>query len=304
MVFPASILIVGGQPMKLYRTASGAILEHEAKFYQLPDPSWDALISGDDLLTHLQRRTSSLPPLVGLALNDLNMIAPIGSQEVWAAGVTYFRSRDARMEESQSAGGGSFYDRVYSADRPELFFKASPHRVVGPNQPVRIRRDSKWNVPEPELTLVISSSGKIVGYTIGNDMSSRDIEGENPLYLPQAKVYDGCCALGPGILVSNEMLPKTTAIDLKILRSNEIAFSGKTTVAELKREPKELAEYLYRESSFPNGCFLLTGTGIIPPSDFTLEVDDRIEIAVDGIGTLTNVVSQIPTPSPSGRGQG
>jgi 2-dehydro-3-deoxy-D-arabinonate dehydratase len=296
MVFPAGILIVGGQTMKLYRTATGAIVEHEGAFYQLPDPSWDALISGDDLLNHLQRRINSLSPLVGLAMDDLNMIAPIGSQEVWAAGVTYFRSRDARMEESQSAGGGSFYDRVYSADRPELFFKAAPHRVVGPNQSVRIRRDSKWNVPEPELTLVISSKGQIVGYTIGNDMSSRDIEGENPLYLPQAKVYDGSCALGPGILVSNEMLPKTAAIELKIDRAGQVAFSGKTTLAELKRDPRELVEYLYRETSFPNGCFLLTGTGIVPPSTFTLEAGDRISIAIDGIGVLVNPVSPREAP--------
>jgi 2-dehydro-3-deoxy-D-arabinonate dehydratase len=179
---------------------------------------------------------------------------------------------------------------VYTAARPELFFKATPARVVGPNQPVRIRRDSKWNVPEPELTLLISSSGKIVGYTIGNDMSSRDIEGENPLYLPQAKCYDGSCALGPGILVSDEPLPRETKITLEVKRAGKPRFIGETTLAELKRDPKELVEYLYREASFGTGCFLMTGTGIIPPSDFTLGVGDVVSISIEGIGTLINPV--------------
>jgi 2-dehydro-3-deoxy-D-arabinonate dehydratase len=287
----AGILPPGGATMKLYRTASGAVAEQAGLFYQLRTPSWDSLINSDDLGAYLLRCLESLQPLQSVSLDEINPQAPIGSQEVWAAGVTYFRSRDARMEESQSAGGGSFYDRVYVADRPELFFKASPHRVVGPHEPVRIRRDSKWNVPEPELTLAISSSGKIVGYTIGNDMSSRDIEGENPLYLPQAKVYDGCCALGPGILVSDEPLPRTTAIELTIDRAGQNAFTGRTTLAELKRDPGELAEYLFRESSYPNGCFLLTGTGIIPPGTFTLQPGDRIDITIDQIGILSNTVA-------------
>ncbi|MGA7235351.1 MAG: fumarylacetoacetate hydrolase family protein [Bryobacteraceae bacterium] len=217
-------------------------------------------------------------------------LAPIDSQEVWAAGVTYYRSRTARMAESEVAGGGSFYDRVYSAERPELFFKALAHRVAGPDQKVRIRRDSQWNVPEPELALVISPAGKITGYTIGNDMSSRDIEGENPLYLPQAKVYDRSCALGPAILVSEEPLPSTTAISIEIRRTGAAVFSDSTTLAAMKRRPEELVEYLYRETNFPNGCILLTGTGIVPPDTFTLQSGDDISITIDGIGTLHNSV--------------
>jgi 2-dehydro-3-deoxy-D-arabinonate dehydratase len=282
--------------MILHRTKEAAVLLHQQAYYRLPDESWDALINRDDLLAYLQRKVSRLPKLS--AFNPASILPPIGStQEVWAAGVTYYRSRDARMEESQQAGGGSFYDRVYSAARPELFFKASPHRVVGPNQPVRIRRDSKWNVPEPELTLVITSSGKIIGFTIGNDMSSRDIEGENPLYLPQAKVYDGCCALGPGILVTDDPLPKTTQINLTITRDCQNVLDAKTTLAELKRDPKELVEYLYRESSFPAGCLLMTGTGIVPAAPFTLLPADVVSITIDEIGTLTNKVEQSPSPS-------
>jgi 2-dehydro-3-deoxy-D-arabinonate dehydratase len=217
-------------------------------------------------------------------------LPPIGSQEVWAAGVTYYRSRDARMEESQSAGGGDFYARVYNAARPELFFKANPHRVRGPGQGVRIRKDSKWNVPEPELTLVMNPKGRIIGYTIGNDMSSRDIEGENPLYLPQAKVYEGSAALGPCILLTNDPLPKTTPIALEIRRAGAVAFNGSTTLAQLKREPQELADWLFRENSFPYGAFLMTGTGIVPPSSFTLASGDEIRITIDPIGTLVNTV--------------
>jgi 2-dehydro-3-deoxy-D-arabinonate dehydratase len=195
------------------------------------------------------------------------------------------------MEESKTAGGGSFYDRVYNADRPELFFKATPHRVVGHGGAVRIRRDSKWNVPEPELALLVSPGGRITGYTIGNDMSSRDIEGENPLYLPQAKVYDGSCGLGPAILVSAEPLPASTPITLRIEREGRDVFSGATSLADMKRQPTELVEYLYRDSSFPNGCVLLTGTGIVPPDAFTLQAGDRISITIEPIGTLVNYVA-------------
>jgi 2-dehydro-3-deoxy-D-arabinonate dehydratase len=194
------------------------------------------------------------------------------------------------MEESKSAGGGDFYDRVYAADRPELFFKATPSRVVGHQGKVAIRKDAKWSVPEPELTLLISPGGKIIGYTIGNDMSSRDIEGENPLYLPQAKVYNRSCALGPCILVSSTPLPATTGIRLEILRAGQEAFSGTTTLANLKRDPASLVEYLYRDNIFPNGSFLLTGTGIVPPDAFTLNPGDEIRISIDGIGTLVNFV--------------
>jgi 2-dehydro-3-deoxy-D-arabinonate dehydratase len=194
------------------------------------------------------------------------------------------------MEESKDAGGGDFYDRVYHAKRPELFFKATAHRVVGTGAKVAIRSDASWSVPEPELTLYITPAGKIAGYTIGNDMSSRDIEGENPLYLPQAKVYDRSCALGPCLLVSREALPLATAIAIEIRRSGEAAFSGTTTLAEMKREPEALIEYLYRDNSFPNGCFLMTGTGVVPPDSFTLQAGDEIRITIAPIGTLVNTV--------------
>lgn len=278
--------------MKLYRISAGAVVLHQDQLFPLGSRDWDALVRRDDLLDFLRESIRSIKPLSGDALTDLRPLAPIGSQEVWAAGVTYFRSRDARMEESQSAGGGSFYDRVYSAERPELFFKASPHRVVGMDQPVRIRRDSTWNVPEPELTLLISPSARIIGYTIGNDMSSRDIEGENPLYLPQAKTYDGSCALGPCILVTDQMPAKTTRIEMTVTRESKTAFTGATTLNELKRDPQQLVEFLFRETSFPNGCFLMTGTGIVPAGDFTLEPGDVIAISIESIGTLTNTVSR------------
>ena len=218
------------------------------------------------------------------------LLAPIENQEVWAAGVTYYRSRTARMAESEVAGGGSFYDRVYTAERPELFFKAMPYRVAGPGDKVKIRQDSKWNVPEPELTLLVSPKGKIVGYTIGNDMSSRDIEGENPLYLPQAKCYDRSCAIGPGILVRSAGLAETTKITLDIRRGGESVFHDSTTLESMKRKPEELVEYLFRDNCFPNGCFLLTGTGIVPTDQFTLQHGDEISIAIDEIGELRNVV--------------
>ncbi len=221
----------------------------------------------------------------------MTLLSPVSTQEVWAAGVTYFRSRSARIEESKDAGGGTFYDRVYAADRPELFFKASGRRVVGPLGEVRIRRDARWSVPEPELTLAIHSSGKILGYTIGNDMSSRDIEGENPLYLPQAKVYDGSCAIGPCLLLESGNLPKETAIGIKIERNGAHAYVGQTTLKELKRPVAELVSYLFRENSFPEGVFLMTGTGIVPHDDFTLVAGDRIVITIDNIGTLENQVA-------------
>jgi 2-dehydro-3-deoxy-D-arabinonate dehydratase len=204
--------------------------------------------------------------------------------------VTYFRSRDARMEESKSAGGGDFYDRVYHAQRPELFFKATPHRVVGPGAKVAIRKDASWSVPEPELALFISPGGKITGYTVGNDMSSRDIEGENPLYLPQAKVYDRSCALGPCLLIADAPLALSTEISIEILRGGQSHFFGSTSLKEMKRKPEELVEYLYRASSFPRGCFLLTGTGIVPPDSFTLKPGDEIRITIPPIGSLVNVV--------------
>lgn len=254
----------------------------------MPDNDWAALTTRDDLADRLRELAQSGTPAQPPPRDTI--LAPIAEQEVWAAGVTYYRSRTARMEESQTAGGGTFYDRVYQAERPELFFKASAHKVVGPGANVHIRRDSKWNVPEPEFTLLLSPSGKIIGYTIGNDMSSRDIEGENPLYLPQAKVYDRSCALGPCILVQDELPPAETRIALEILRAGQSVFSGETNLAQLKREPRVLAHYLFRENSFPHGCFLLTGTGIVPPDSFSLQPGDIVRIDIDGIGTLENTV--------------
>jgi 2-dehydro-3-deoxy-D-arabinonate dehydratase len=248
-------------------------------------PAWDRVFRDPEYRAGLLRAGGDPP-----TYDDRPLPPPIGSQEVWAAGVTYFRSRDARMEESAQSGGGDFYARVYDAERPELFFKATPHRVRGHCQPVRIRRDAKWNVPEPELVLALCPEGRIIGYTIGNDMSSRDLEGENPLYLPQAKVYDGSCALGPGLLLTDEPLPGDTPIEIVIRRHGGIAFLGSTSLRQMKRTPQELADWLYREASFPNGCYLLTGTGVVPPSDFGLEPGDAVSITIDPIGTLTNVV--------------
>jgi 2-dehydro-3-deoxy-D-arabinonate dehydratase len=275
--------------MKLYQTTTGAIAEHDGHAYVINASSWDSLIARDDLADHLQRSISGIEPTGPDVLQ--NLLAPIGSQEVWAAGVTYHRSRAARMEEAKAAGGGDFYDRVYDAERPELFFKATPHRVAGPGSAVVIRDDSSWSVPEPELTLLVTPNGKITGYTIGNDMSSRDIEGENPLYLPQAKVYDRSCALGPCILVSSDPLPRSTEITLRLVRDGQPAFTGSTTLESLKRDPATLVHYLFRHNSFPHGCFLLTGTGIVPPDSFTLEAGDQIHITIAPIGTLTNHVA-------------
>ena len=224
-------------------------------------------------------------------LRDLTLLAPLDRQEVWAAGVTYKRSRDAR--ERESVGAARFYDLVYAADRPELFFKATPHRVVGPGGRVHIRRDSKWSVPEPELALVLSPHLQIVGYTIGNDMSARDIEGENPLYLPQAKVYDHCCALGPSITLADAMPPlERVTIHLTIERGGGKVFEGSTGLAQMARKLDELVQWLGRDNSFPHGAILLTGTGVVPPDDFTLAVGDFIHIDVTGIGRLSNVVDQ------------
>jgi 2-dehydro-3-deoxy-D-arabinonate dehydratase len=269
---------------------TGCVIEHEEGFYASTH-AWDELITRDDLKTYLEKTVSKLPKSANNPLEDRQaLLAPIGNQEVWAAGVTYLRSRAARMEEAKSAGGGDFYDRVYSAERPELFFKATPNRVVGHLGKVAIRSDAKWSVPEPELTLLISPSGKILGYTVGNDMSSRDIEGENPLYLPQAKVYNRACALGPGILISSDPLPASNEIRLEILRSGRPVFSGSTLLSNLRRDLTTLVQYLYRDNAFPRGSFLLTGTGIVPPDAFTLNNGDEIRITIEGIGTLINFV--------------
>lgn len=271
--------------MKIYRTATGYIVEHRERFYSGAGLSWDELIFHEDLESHLTQLKPSSPIDLAQAI-----LPPIGQQEVWASGVTYYRSRNARMEEAKIAGGGDFYDRVYVAERPELFLKATPHRVVGHRGKVAIRRDATWSVPEPELTLLANPAGKLVGYTIGNDMSSRDIEGENPLYLPQAKVYDRSCALGPCILLTTEPILPSTEIRLEILRGGKTAFAGATALTELKRSFSTLLEYLYRDNVFPFGAFLLTGTGIVPPDEFTLQHKDEIHISIAGIGTLINTV--------------
>jgi len=274
--------------MKLYRCRHSVVAERAGCLYLLNVSSWDELLGRENLHDYLDGVIRKMKPADGVAPHDV--LPPIGSQEVWAAGVTYYRSRNARMEESKGAGGGDFYDRVYQAARPELFFKASAHRVVGPDAKVAIRDDASWSVPEPELTLLVTPQGKIAGYTIGNDMSSRDIEGENPLYLPQAKVYDRSCALGPCLLIQDEPLPAATEIGLEIRRAGALAFSGSTTLKEMKRKPEELVEYLYRNNSFPHGCFLLTGTGVVPPDGFTLKPGDEIRINISPVGTLVNTV--------------
>ena len=274
--------------MKLYRTPEGVILENNGRYFSVEE-SIDALVALDDLYLRLQSIVSSGSPRS--ADEPLVCEAPIEHQEVWAAGVTYYRSRAARIEESKDAGGGDFYDRVYSAERPELFFKAAAHKVAGPDAKVRIRSDAKWSVPEPELALFVNPRGRILGYTIGNDMSSRDIKGENPLYLPQAKVYDQSCALGPCILIQPDPIPPSTRIRMEIIRSGVAEFSGSTALTELKRDPVVLVEYLFRDQSFPFGCFLLTGTGIVPPEHFSLRSGDEVHISIDGIGTLMNQVA-------------
>jgi len=273
----------------LYRTADRLLVEEDGRFYLLDETSLDALVALDDLNAHLSSIIAAGTPESLTA--PPNLEAPIENQEVWAAGVTYFRSRSARIEESKDAGGGDFYDRVYTAARPELFFKAVAHKVAGPNSNVRIRSDATWSVPEPELALLVNPRGQIIGYTVGNDMSSRDIEGINPLYLPQAKVYDYSCALGPGILIQPHPMPPSTQIRMEILRSGSTEFSASAALTELRRHPATLVEYLFHDQSFPYGCFLLTGTGIVPPDSFTLHGGDEIRISIDGIGTLVNEVA-------------
>lgn len=277
--------------MNIYRTTDTIWVCHEACWYRFEQRDWDTFINRERLYNALEdeiqkARPEKAPP------DNLKFLKPIQGQELWAAGVTYLRSRTARMQESEKAGGDTFYDKVYRADRPELFFKATADRIVGPAGEVRIRRDSGWDVPEPELTLFISSKGTIEGYTIGNDMSSRAIEGANPLYLPQAKTYSGCAALGPCIHVPKAPLPQNTEIRLQIVRGSSMVFEAGITIDQMKRTPAELVAYLFRECEFKHGVFLMTGTGIIPPDDFSLAHGDRIAITIPPIGTLTNSVGK------------
>lgn len=279
--------------MKLFKTTKGILLKNNSKYYLLKE-EWDTLINRDNLFDYLSKQINDenyLDESESSLMIENFIQAPIGRQEVWAAGVTYLRSRDARMEESKDSGGADFYSKVYHAERPELFFKALPHRVAAHKEKVFIREDSKWNVPEPELTLFINSYGKIQGYTIGNDMSSRDIEGENPLYLPQAKVYNRSAALGPCLYVPQQPVSLETFISITIKRDGKDIFKNEIQLNRMKRNFTELAEYLFRECDFEQGVFLMTGTGIIPPNDFTLQLGDEIEISIDNIGVLTNVVA-------------
>ena len=277
--------------MKLYKTTQGNLLETNKGFFVLPEKDWDILINNDNLFADLCALSEQLNPIENAQqwLTE-HLQAPISHQELWASGVTYFRSKQGRQEEANASGGADFYQRVYEAPRPELFFKATANRIAGHGQAVRIRRDSTWDVPEPELVLAITASGKIIGYSIGNDMSSRSIEGENPLYLPQAKTYDGCAALGPCILVTEQSLPADTCIHLKIVRAGNEVFADNIAINQIKREFTQLVEYLYRECSFADGALLMTGTGIVPDSGFTLQIGDEVTIEIDGIGTLTNLV--------------
>lgn len=278
--------------MKLFKTAGGIVLEHEQQYY-IPGTDWDTLINREKLYTYLKSSLEAfekLSPGAVVAFQNSPLLPPIGSQEVWAAGVTYLRSRDARMEESKESGGATFYDKVYVAERPELFFKSLPHRVAGSGQKVYIRKDSKWDVPEPELTLYINSKGNIQAYTVGNDMSSRSIEGENPLYLPQAKTYERSAAIGPCLYIPELPISPDANIHMKIIRGNATVFEGTIQISQMKRTLPELAGFLFREMDFPTGVFLMTGTCLVPDNDFTLQVNDTVSITIDHIGTLTNVV--------------
>lgn len=277
--------------MKIYKTDVSILIEHEGYVFVSTGTVWDEYINRDDLHRLVKEEISGMEP-VGQSdwLLSQKVLAPVGNQEVWAAGVTYLRSKVARMEESEESGGATFYDKVYEAERPELFFKSTAQRVVAHQGNVRIRKDSTWDVPEPELTLFITSSSKIAGYTIGNDMSSRSIEGENPLYLPQAKMYDGSAAIGPCLYVPEEPIPADTQIVMSIYRNDNVVFQGNTAISQMKRAHTELVEFLYRESSFPFGCFLMTGTCIVPGNNFTLQSNDVVSITINPIGTLINTV--------------
>ena len=278
--------------IKIFRNQHDCVLQNSRQIVRVAEFSFDELFQSSNPADYANEFFGTA---VATSSTDTESIrhqpwlAPISHQEVWAAGVTYFRSRSARMEESQQSGGDHFYDLVYEAKRPELFFKATGPRTRGHLDKVCIRSDSTWDVPEPELTLAINSAGSVFGYTIGNDMSSRSIEGENPLYLPQAKVYRGSCAIGP-CLVIGDAVNQETEISIAIRRNGDDVFSGSTFVSQIKRGFDELAEFLFRDNEFPNGAYLMTGTGVVPDSDFTLASGDLVQIEIDGIGVLENEV--------------
>jgi 2-dehydro-3-deoxy-D-arabinonate dehydratase len=277
--------------MKIFKTTSGIVVESDGKKFNFGNTDWDTFINRDDLHKTLKSLLPTTDQVDDSWFEQQELEPPINAQEIWAAGVTYLRSRDARMEESKDSGGDTFYDKVYDAERPEIFFKGSRHRTVGTGGKVRIRKDSAWNVPEPELTLFMTTSGAIVGYTIGNDMSSRSIEGENPLYLPQAKVYDGCAALGPCLYVPEKPIDENSRITLQISRDGKTVFNDSIAISRMKRKHIELAAYLFMECSFPVGVYMMTGTGIVPGDGFTLTSGDEVIITIDNIGTLRNPVA-------------
>lgn len=276
--------------MKLIKTKDAVLLQTTDAIFRLENQDWDALVNQENLYNFLEVYASGHAP-IELTIDSEKLEAPIGTQEIWAAGVTYLRSKEARMDEAKESGAADFYAKVYEAKRPELFFKSTAARCAGPEQDVFIRKDSHWNVPEPELTLFANATGKIVGYTIGNDMSSRDIEGENPLYLPQAKCYQRAAAIGPCLLVTPKPIDADTQIHMSIQRNKEIIFKGSISINQMKRKHEELISYLFMEMDFPQGVYLMTGTCLVPPNDFTLAVDDLVHISIDGIGSLRNKVA-------------
>lgn len=282
--------------MKLYKLQNQALLKFNGTNYLSPQhDSWHGLINRKDLRQHLLKEKENWKEVSENYLTDHGGFDPPVDtyQEVWAAGVTYQRSKEARMEESEQSGGSVFYDLVYDADRPELFFKALGYRVRGHQAAIHIRPDSKWDVPEPELTLFITSDQHIVAYTIGNDVSSRSIEGENPLYLPQAKVFDGSAAMGPCLWIPESPIPPDSKIKISITRGDVVLYSDEVEINQMKRSHTELAEYLFRAYTFDKGAFLMTGTCLVPDNDFTLEEDDVVEISIDHIGKLTNHVKNL-----------
>jgi 2-dehydro-3-deoxy-D-arabinonate dehydratase len=278
--------------MRIFRTNQGILIEHQSEFFRSKETNWDKFVNRPGLFVNVLNdlEDCTADPLLS-QITQADLLPPIGNQEVWASGVTYMRSCVARIEESQRSGGGDFYARVYEAHRPELFFKATAYRTVGTGDKVRIRKDSKWNVPEPELTLFICSAGSIEGYTIGNDMSSRDIEGENPLYLPQAKSYEGSTAIGPCLYVPENPINPDSRISILIKRNEVPVFANEISINRMRRTHIELADCMFSELSFPHGTYLMTGTGIVPPDNFSLLSEDVIEIAIENIGELVNTVA-------------
>lgn len=272
--------------MKIYKTPIGLVAHQEDAYRLLPGIGLTALLTSSDAMALAKQAWDQGNAVAA----PTTLLAPIDGQEIWAAGVTYYRSRVARMEESKAAGGGSFYDRVYDAPRPELFFKSTASRVAAPGAAMKLRKDSKWMVPEPELALLINNVGKIIGYTVGNDLSARDLEGENPLYLPQAKTWDTSASVGPCWLLTERPLAGETEVRLQILRKGVVVNEDSTTLAQMKRTAEELVSYLFEELSFPMGCLMMTGTGIVPPDNFTLQPGDVVRISIPPIGTLQNVM--------------